>query len=196
MQDIATAADVQVLLQKLTAFTKVECWRDGYRAYRLDVEEKIRPRGGWKALDRPAGRHLHQRNTGMKRGHLVRDDLDCLDRPAKDLGLPLAGRCGRSGVAGTCLPVTSSPNKRRRLAAASESVPAAQKSVDTWLHENVGLGEQLVARVMACLADEDWGVRTLKMLCALADTDVAEMLAPLQDDLVTQAIVQRVQILR
>ena len=186
MQDIATAADVQVLLQNLTAFTKVECWRDGYRAYRLDVEEKIRPRGGWKALDRPAGRHLHQRNTGMKRGLLVRDDLDCPDRPAKDLGR----------VAGTCLPVTSSPNKRRRLAAASESVRAAQKSVDTWLHENVGLGEQLVARVMACLADEDWGVRTLKMLCALADTDVAEMLAPLQDDLVTQAIVQRVQILR
>ena len=50
LQEIKTAAHVILLLQKLTAFTKVEFWRDGYRAYRLDVEAKVRPRGGWEAV--------------------------------------------------------------------------------------------------------------------------------------------------
>ena len=72
-------------------------------------------------------------------------------------------------------------------------VGAAQRPVDEWLRDNVGLSAHVTQRVMARLNDEEWGVRSLKMLCALSDADVEEMLSPLPD---TQAIPRVIRFVR
>ena len=201
-QEITTVADVKELLQKLTAFTKVDCWRDGYRAYRLDVEDKIRPRGGWKISTTPTLDHEtlnRHAPRGIKRHLLVEQAHEGAQECGADAASSSLGSCppspstagsgsGRSG--------DSSPNKRPRIAAAAAGGRVEQKGMVEWLKESVGLTAALAHAVLACFNDEEWGVRTIKMLCALSDADVEEMLAPLQDPETTLSLVRSVRALR
>jgi len=169
------AANVVLFLQKLTAFTKIEFWRDGYRAYRLDIEEKICPVGGWKNSESAA----EAGGCGSKRKVLV-----CADSERSSVGScppsPSVSTSAKCTLMSGFGPVssTTAPCKRPRLAAGA-AVLGAHQSMRAWLKHTVGLAADVVDSVLACLAEEEWGVRTLKMLCALSDVEFEEMLAPL-----------------
>ena len=170
LQEIKTAADVMLLLQKLTAFTKVDFWRDGYRAYRLDIEAKVRPRRDLQVVQEVED--------------ACDETLSCGTKRRLSMGSTSSRASTSSG---------SRPHKHAKVAHTLVRMGAAQEPVDGWLRDTVGLSVEATQRVMARLNDEEWGVRSLKMLCALSDADVKEMLSPLPD---TQAIPRVVRFVR
>jgi len=91
---------------------------------------------------------------------------------------------------------SSLPHKRRKVPHTLVRTGGAQEPVDEWLRDTVGLSAQVAQHVMARLNDEEWGVRSLKMLCALSDADVEEMLSPLPDSQAISRVVGFVRSLR
>ena len=154
IKEIKSAADVQVFLRTLTALTNVDMWRDGYRSYRLDVEDKVRPRAGWPTCEHDVGQAEQPR--GVKR----------------PLAMSVSGSGGERSL-----------RKRPRVAG---------RSVGEWLRDDVEVSAEVAQGVLACLADEVWGVRTLKMMCALPDVEIEEMLAPLRDGEAVSRIIRGV----
>ena len=68
----------------------------------------------------------------------------------------------------------------------------AGRSVGEWLRDDVEVSAEVAQGVLACLADEVWGVRTFKMMCALPDVEIEEMLAPLRDGEAVSRIIRGV----
>ena len=166
IKEIKSAADVQVFLRTLTALTKVDMWREGYRSYRLDVEDKVRPRAGWPTCEHDAGEAEQPR--GVKRA-LAMGVAACEREPlASRVALSARAPAPARGSGGG-----RSLHKRPRVAG---------RSVGEWLREDVEVSAEMAQDVLACLADKVWGVRTVKMMCALSDVEIEEMLAPLRDE--------------
>ena len=191
LQEIKTAAHVILLLQKLTAFTKVEFWRDGYRAYRLDVEAKVRPRGGWEAVQEVEEDACCEKLLCGTKRRLNMDQRWGVSGNRSASVLSVGPSSSRTSA------LTSSlPHKRRKVPHTLVRTGGAQEPVDEWLRDTVGLSAQVAQHVMARLNDEEWGVRSLKMLCALSDADVEEMLSPLPDSQAISRVVGFVRSLR
>ena len=182
-----------LLLHKLTAFTKLEFWRDGYRSYRLDVEAKVRPRGGWMV---EVGDEQGEQEHGQVH-HCEQDAAVCGTKRRLQMGV---GRVcpAQEGAEDASSRAGSSPGtppvNRRKLAPAHAAT--AQQGVGEWLRHRMRLDDATTERVLSCLADESWGVSSVRMLTALTDAQLEEMLAPAGDGSIVKRVVHDVRVLR
>lgn len=189
-QEIETASDVFMFLRTLTAFTKVDGWREGYRSTRSDIAQELGPSASREApCDQTAPPHGTKRQLHMS-------DADVGDTASSSVSScpPSPPHCAQNPLESCGEKSLNSSPKRRKLAASYAS-HVGQEGMHEWL-AGVGLAPDVLPLVSARLADEEWGVRNPMMLCALNDDEVEEMLVPIRDATSARMIISSVRTLR